>query len=78
VVDSVGDRLVAGMAMPIVLKGAAVTIGASAGAALFPANGTTQAELYKHVDLALYAAKRAGRGAWRWYADSMGGGEPTV
>jgi diguanylate cyclase (GGDEF)-like protein len=78
VVDSVGDRLVAGMAMPTVLKGAAVTIGASAGAALFPANGTTQAELYKHVDLALYAAKRAGRGAWRWYADSMGGGEPTV
>jgi diguanylate cyclase (GGDEF)-like protein len=78
VVDTVGDRLVASMAAPMTVKGTSVTIGASAGAARFPSDGSTQEALYKHVDLALYAAKRAGRGAWCWYADSMSGGEPTV
>jgi diguanylate cyclase (GGDEF)-like protein len=74
----IGDRLVAGMAVPMQVKGATVTIGASAGAALYPQNGQTQEELYKHVDLALYAAKRAGRGAWRWYVESMETGNPPL
>ena len=68
--SSLCERIVNAMAEPIGVAGASVTIGASAGAALFPRDGRTQDELYRHVDLALYEAKNAGRGVWRWYCDS--------
>jgi diguanylate cyclase (GGDEF)-like protein len=69
-VSSLCERIVTAMAEPICIRGATVTVGASAGAALFPRDGRTQDELYRHVDLALYEAKNAGRGVWRWYRDS--------
>jgi diguanylate cyclase (GGDEF)-like protein len=68
---SVCDRIVDLMSQPIAVRGVALTIGASAGAALFPQHGVTQDDLYRHVDLALYEAKRAGRGGWRLYRESM-------
>src|SRR5690606_24669904 len=45
---------------PVVVEGAVVRPGASAGVALYPADGRTLAELLLHADLALYAAKRQG------------------
>ncbi len=72
-VDDICARIVAGMAIPAMLGGTAITIGASVGAALFPQHGHTEDELYRHVDLALYQAKRTGRGTWCWY-----GGQPAV
>ena len=45
--------------------------GASVGVGLFPDHGTTQEDLYRHVDQALYEAKRAGRGAWQWCQISL-------
>jgi diguanylate cyclase (GGDEF)-like protein len=68
--SSLCERIITAMAEPISVWGTSVTIGASAGAALFPRDGLTPDELYRHVDLALYAAKNAGRGAWRWYHES--------
>ena len=68
--NSVCERIVRGMAAPITIKDRRVEIGASVGVALFPQHGQTQDELYRHVDLALYEAKRAGRGVWRWYCHS--------
>jgi diguanylate cyclase (GGDEF)-like protein len=68
--SSLCERIVRAMAEPIGVRGASVTVGASAGAALFPRDGRTQDELYRHVDLALYEAKNEGRGVWRWYRDS--------
>jgi diguanylate cyclase (GGDEF)-like protein len=68
----VADRLVAGMAEPMTVQGTQVRIGASAGAARFPEHGTTEEALYRHADLALYDAKRAGRGVWRWYREEGG------
>jgi len=38
----------------------------SIGVALFPNDGTTQDELYKSADVALYEAKRSGRHTWRF------------
>jgi diguanylate cyclase (GGDEF)-like protein len=68
--SSLCERIVTAMAEPIGIKDATVTVGASAGAALFPRDGRTPDELYRHVDLALYEAKNAGRGVWRWYGGS--------
>jgi diguanylate cyclase (GGDEF)-like protein len=72
-VDAICARIVAGMAMAAMLDGTPIAIGASAGAVLYPVHGRTEDELYKHVDLALYEAKRTGRGTWCWY-----GGHPAV
>ncbi len=69
-VGLVCDRIVTCMAAPISLIGTPVAIGASVGAAIFPAHGTTPDDLFRHVDLALYEAKRTGRGGWRWYRGS--------
>lgn len=68
--ESICARVVNNMAVPVVFKKRELIIGASLGAALFPTQGTTPDELYKRADLALYAAKRAGKGIWRWYKDS--------
>jgi diguanylate cyclase (GGDEF)-like protein len=66
------DRAVNGMAKPVRIKRSHATVGASLGAALFPDHGTTQDALYKQADLALYDAKRAGKGGWRWYQEGGG------
>jgi diguanylate cyclase (GGDEF)-like protein len=63
------ERTLSGMAKPIRVKRSHATVGASLGAALFPDHGTTQDALYKQADLALYEAKRAGKGVWRWYQE---------
>jgi diguanylate cyclase (GGDEF)-like protein len=63
------DRIVTGMAKPMRIGATQVTIGASVGAALFPMHGGTQDELYRRADLALYKAKRAGRGRWEWFKE---------
>ena len=39
----------------------------SIGVVLYPEHGEAEDTLYKAADLALYAAKRAGRNTWRWH-----------
>jgi diguanylate cyclase (GGDEF)-like protein len=70
-VDPLCERLVASMTAPFSIRGMPVKIGASMGAALFPQHGLTQDALYRRVDLALYEAKRTGRGIWCWYSETM-------
>jgi diguanylate cyclase (GGDEF)-like protein len=67
VVKRVCDRVVTDMTGPMEIKGQTVEIGASIGVAVAPCHGRTAEDLYKHADEALYDAKRAGKGVWRWY-----------
>lgn len=56
------------MAIPFDLPGGVqAQIGASVGIALFPRDGSRAAELVERADQALYEAKRAGRGDYRFY-----------
>jgi diguanylate cyclase (GGDEF)-like protein/hemerythrin-like metal-binding protein len=57
----IADRLVDAARQPIVIDGAAVSVGVSVGIALFPDHGATADELIAAADSALYAAKRGGR-----------------
>jgi diguanylate cyclase (GGDEF)-like protein len=70
--STVCARIVTSMAEPVPVRGVPVLVGASAGVALFPQDGRTLDELYRHVDAALYEAKRAGRGVWRFYRGGLG------
>jgi diguanylate cyclase (GGDEF)-like protein len=47
-------------------NGDVIRIGGSAGISLFPADGNDAAGLIRKADAALYSAKAAGRGTWRF------------
>ncbi|HEY9065449.1 MAG TPA: diguanylate cyclase, partial [Burkholderiaceae bacterium] len=65
-VDMVCRRVIEAIAEPVAYRGMALQVGTSIGVALCPAEAQDADTLYKSADLALYAAKQAGRGAWRW------------
>jgi diguanylate cyclase (GGDEF)-like protein len=69
------ERLGAPVASP---AGDSLQVGSSIGIARFPRDADSADALYKAADAALYAAKRAGRGQWRWAAPppSAGALEP--
>ncbi len=58
----VAENLLVNLSRPFDVDGIAIQIGASIGIALCPENSTHPDELHKNADLALYRAKRAGRG----------------
>lgn len=49
-----------------------ITIGASIGMSVFPANGATPVELLQQADSAMYAAKRTGRNRMMAFNDELG------
>ncbi len=53
------------------LDGSRVMIGASVGIAIAPDDGVTSEALIRNADLALYAAKDAGRGRFHFYAPDL-------
>ncbi|GIF17937.1 diguanylate cyclase (GGDEF)-like protein [Actinoplanes tereljensis] len=58
--DEIAGRLCADLAVPMVLTATTVTVGASVGVAM-AAPGITVAELTHRADVAMYAAKAAGK-----------------
>lgn len=58
----VARKIMAACEAPIVLDGEPRRIGVSGGIALYPRHGEGFEELARNADVALYAAKRAGRG----------------
>ena len=65
-VDIACRRILDAFDAPVHHEGHAMRTTPSIGVALFPVDGTTQDELYKSADLALYEAKRSGRHTWRF------------
>ena len=62
VVAAVGQRLIEGLAQPIELGDASPFVGASIGYALSGPDSRTSEDLLRNADIAMYAAKAAGRG----------------
>lgn len=75
--QAVGDSaclaqdLIAEIARPIILREHRIEIGASMGMAFFPEDGDDPLELMKRADMAMYAAKAAGRNTYRFFQQEM-------
>jgi diguanylate cyclase (GGDEF)-like protein/PAS domain S-box-containing protein len=68
---SVASRLLSALAEPVWIAGRELSVGASIGVALHP-GGTAQSEdLLRHADVAMYAAKEAGRGRFELFHYDM-------
>ncbi|UAB77342.1 EAL domain-containing protein [Erythrobacter sp. SCSIO 43205] len=64
-------RLVQMLSQPYSVEGSRAIIGCSIGIAVAPYDGIESSELVKAADLALYAAKDAGRGTYRFYSSEL-------
>jgi diguanylate cyclase (GGDEF)-like protein/PAS domain S-box-containing protein len=68
----IAGHLIAAVSQPMEINGRSLPVGASIGAAFFPEDGSSADELMKLADMAMYTAKRDGRGGCRFYSKSMG------
>ncbi|MEA2743651.1 MAG: hypothetical protein QOG25_2022 [Acetobacteraceae bacterium] len=68
---ALADRVMAAMGLPFFAADEPVTLTASVGMVLYPADGTQPADLMKNAVLALRQAKREGGGRWRHFKPGM-------
>ncbi len=59
------------LSKPIDLDGYKAIIGASIGISMYPADGTTEEELVKNADTAMYRAKESGRNNYQFFTGEM-------
>jgi diguanylate cyclase (GGDEF)-like protein/PAS domain S-box-containing protein len=65
------ERILKVLSEPFTIGADTVRIGGSIGVALYPSDAANQSDLIKNADMALYRAKRDGRGITRFYEASM-------
>lgn len=66
--EQIFDRL----KQPIMVEHQRLKVAGSAGLVLADPEKTSLAELINRADIALYAAKKSGRGRYSWYTDALG------
>lgn len=70
--EALAARLVRVMDRPFDVRGHRIVAGTSVGVAMWPDDGRDPDQLLSHADLALYDAKAAGRGDYRFFRSQMG------
>jgi diguanylate cyclase (GGDEF)-like protein/PAS domain S-box-containing protein len=65
------NRIIESLSHPYTINGSRCLIGASIGIAVSPYDAATSDELVRNADLALYAAKGAGRGRARFFSSDL-------
>ena len=71
-VAAIAQRLLRELALPCNAQGCNLTLGASVGIALLPEHGSSIDDALGNADLALYAAKTAGRGCFEFFVPNLG------
>lgn len=69
--SGIANAIILSVAKPFAIEGQQIRIGSSIGIAVADGEAITASALVRNADLALYAAKDAGRGVHRFYADAM-------
>ncbi|WP_343521093.1 EAL domain-containing protein [Sphingomonas sp.] len=68
---ALADEVIRTISQPYFVNGSRCVIGASVGVVVGPHDGETTEDLARNADLALYAAKGAGRGCHRFFSHDM-------
>jgi diguanylate cyclase (GGDEF)-like protein/PAS domain S-box-containing protein len=68
---TLADEIATGMARPAQIGERVLNVGASIGVVVFPDNGTTESDILRRADMALYRAKNMGRHNIQFYLPSM-------
>ena len=71
VVQRIVEQILTQLARAFDIEGHSIGVSASAGVALYPAHGKDFDTLMKNADAAMYAAKQAGKNAYRFFAEEM-------
>lgn len=66
-IANIAENIIQKLAQLFIHDGIDLSISASIGIAVYPKDSTDAEQLLKHADSAMYAAKRAGRNAWRYF-----------
>lgn len=69
--EKVAKRILEIISLPILLGGKNYYISASIGIACYPQNGVTTQALIKNADIAMYHAKRKGKGGYQHFSDNL-------
>lgn len=69
--EKVASNILDALRQPVPIQGRAVTVGASIGIAMIPANGQQSSELMRYADLAMYSIKEQNRNGYRFFAEEM-------
>ncbi len=69
--SNLAQRIIDGLSRPYTINGTVVSIGASIGIVTSDYDDRTSDDLMRDADLALYAAKAAGKGCFRFFAAQM-------
>jgi diguanylate cyclase (GGDEF)-like protein/PAS domain S-box-containing protein len=76
-VEIVAKKLLAETVRPYTLPGARPTVTASIGISMLPDDAADAAALMKHADIAMYAAKQAGKNSCRFYSSGPAANDPS-
>ncbi|AHE98928.1 EAL domain-containing protein [Thioalkalivibrio paradoxus] len=68
---TVARKMLDVLARPMVVDGHELTLSASIGIAVYPADGTDVDTLLQHADTAMYSAKDAGRNTFQFFVHEM-------
>ncbi|MEE4376836.1 MAG: EAL domain-containing protein [Candidatus Competibacteraceae bacterium] len=68
---AVARRILNALAQPLSLAGYDINVSASIGITLWPDDGDKAEELIKTADIAMYEAKRRGKGGYQYYSSAM-------
>jgi diguanylate cyclase (GGDEF)-like protein len=70
-IGKIAERLIHVVEASLVIDGQEQYITASIGIAVYPEDGTTADDLVKHSDLAMYQAKKNGKGRYEFYSQEI-------
>ncbi len=68
---NLAERLISSVQAPFTIEESEIFIGASAGIAIYPQDGSTGDQLLRNADLALYRSKQQGRNTYHFYEAAM-------
>jgi len=77
-VETVAKKLLVETVRPYTLPGAQASVTASIGVSIFPDDAADAPALIKHSDIAMYAAKQAGKNTCRFYSSGPAANDPAA